>query len=263
MTTRCMSPALYFSSGSQPYEEYHHYGLACDIYTHFTSPIRRYPDVIVHRLLASSIGVSSVSLNMENKTISNMCDTMNKRHRMAQFAGRGSTTLHTLIFFKNRKTVEQAYIIRVKANAFVVLVPRYGFETTVYVSEPNAPTTFQYDCNSQTLSNGTLTFRVFDQVTVEIYVDETKAHDQKLKTVCVNPKIDFVNAQDDPDSRIKEEEEEEQEEEKKQQNGEKRGTKNKRDENVVAQPSNNAAPKKPSTEKTTTKKQPSTKKIKQ
>lgn len=42
MTTRCMMQAQYFCSGTESEAEFRHYGLATPIYTHFTSPIRRY-----------------------------------------------------------------------------------------------------------------------------------------------------------------------------------------------------------------------------
>lgn len=45
LAIRTMSKAIY------TIENIGHYGLAFDYYTHFTSPIRRYPDVLVHRLL--------------------------------------------------------------------------------------------------------------------------------------------------------------------------------------------------------------------
>jgi DIS3-like exonuclease 2 len=39
-------------------EEFSHYALNVPLYTHFTSPIRRYADVMVHRLLCVSLGYS-------------------------------------------------------------------------------------------------------------------------------------------------------------------------------------------------------------
>jgi ribonuclease R len=45
LAIRSMAKAIYTTKSSN------HYGLAFDHYTHFTSPIRRYPDVMVHRLL--------------------------------------------------------------------------------------------------------------------------------------------------------------------------------------------------------------------
>ena len=45
LTIRTMSKAVYTT------QNIGHYGLAFDYYSHFTSPIRRYPDVMTHRLL--------------------------------------------------------------------------------------------------------------------------------------------------------------------------------------------------------------------
>lgn len=42
-------------------ENKHHFGLAATYYTHFTSPIRRYPDLIVHRLLRETMGKKKLS----------------------------------------------------------------------------------------------------------------------------------------------------------------------------------------------------------
>uniref|UniRef100_A0A8C6Y5L9 Protein DIS3 homolog n=1 Tax=Naja naja TaxID=35670 RepID=A0A8C6Y5L9_NAJNA len=135
LATRCMMQAVYFCSGMD--SDFHHYGLASPIYTHFTSPIRRYADIIVHRLLAVAIGVDTTYPDLTDKhKLAELCKNLNFRHKMAQYAQRASIAFHTQLFFKNKGEVsEEAYILFVRKNAIVVLIPKYGLEGTVFFEE--------------------------------------------------------------------------------------------------------------------------------
>jgi len=133
LSTRCMMPAQYFCSGEVPKDQWHHYGLAAPVYTHFTSPIRRYADVLVHRLLAASIGVIALpASNADRSKQQEVCAHMNRRHRAAQYAQRASVSLHTLIYFHSRPiSKETAYVLSVTEDRCTVLVPRFGIEGSI------------------------------------------------------------------------------------------------------------------------------------
>eukprot|EP00796_Vickermania_ingenoplastis_P008644 gene8644-6073_t len=136
LTTRCLRQAEYFSSGNVPVEEFRHFGLAMPLYTHFTSPIRRYADVIVHRQLAAALRIAAVSdTHLNADTMEAIATNINYRHAQAQRAGRDSQNLYTGFYLRNfaNKAIpdEDGYIIRHTDTHVAVLVPKYGQESLI------------------------------------------------------------------------------------------------------------------------------------
>ncbi|KAL4172540.1 hypothetical protein KRP22_007704 [Phytophthora ramorum] len=199
MTTRCMMPASYFSSGEIAPPEFHHYGLAAPIYTHFTSPIRRYADVVVHRLLAAAIGVAPLPGYLENKShLNDISDQLNRRHHAAQLAGRASVTLHTVLYFQQYPTRTDAVITKVKNNGVGVLLPRFGIEGMIFLcdkDEQDDEDVVRFDGNHHTLTlvqKDNRKLQVFDRVRVKVYVALTFGNRQELK-------MDLLDEDDDED----------------------------------------------------------------
>ncbi|XP_077200108.1 exosome complex exonuclease RRP44 [Paroedura picta] len=190
LATRCMMQAVYFCSGMD--NDFHHYGLASPIYTHFTSPIRRYADIIVHRLLAVAIEADCTYPDLTDKhKLAELCNNLNYRHKMAQYAQRASVAFHTQLFFKNKGIVnEEAYILFVRKNAIVVLIPKYGLEGTVFFEGKDKPKpALLYNDEIPSLTVEGTTFYTFDKVTVNIMLDASNVQHQKIRMALVEPKI--------------------------------------------------------------------------
>jgi ribonuclease R len=66
-----------------------HHGLAFDYYSHFTSPIRRYPDVLTHRLLMRVLE-GDYPLESERGSYEKLCMQASRREKEASDAERGS-----------------------------------------------------------------------------------------------------------------------------------------------------------------------------
>lgn len=99
MLLRSLQQAKYYS------ECLGHFGLSTDFYTHFTSPIRRYPDLIVHRLIRTYLvneDVSQATVNHWGAIMDDIAEHTSKRERRAVDAERDTDALKKLSLWLTR-----------------------------------------------------------------------------------------------------------------------------------------------------------------
>ena len=111
--------------------DYHHYALNVPLYTHFTSPIRRYPDILVHRLLDAAVirkrpGWSPVSVEQ----LSQHC---NDKRLAAKKVGEASAELFLAVFIAECGPLTQpAVVTGIMDHSVDVLVLQLGVVKRVY-----------------------------------------------------------------------------------------------------------------------------------
>jgi len=133
--------AKYFRAGMLDIAKYGHYALNVPLYTHFTSPIRRYADILVHRQLESVLqGGSDPKFTMDRDAVAKVAQQCNIKRDSAKLAQEQSIHLFLCVFISDLTqrygpVVRQARVVNVLDAAFDVLVPEFGIEKRVHVDQ--------------------------------------------------------------------------------------------------------------------------------
>ena len=114
-----------------------HYGLAKPDYTHFTSPIRRYSDLVVHRALERMLGLTKSG--PDSSALATVADHISTTERTASDAERESVRLKKLEYFQLQVAERtgqsfKATILDVKNYGMFVELPEFLLSGLVHVS---------------------------------------------------------------------------------------------------------------------------------
>ncbi|KAE9420385.1 hypothetical protein Angca_009643, partial [Angiostrongylus cantonensis] len=135
LLTKPMQIGYYMCAGSAKKPgEYHHYALNVPLYTHFTSPLRRYADIIVHRQLAAALGYCPAT----EKTVADLeklAQHCNDKKLAARAVSSSSDdTFFGLVVKQNSPIEARGVVVHVMDASFDVLVLKYGIVKRVYIN---------------------------------------------------------------------------------------------------------------------------------
>ena len=157
LVLRSLKRALYSA------EKHGHFGLALTYYSHFTSPIRRYPDLIMHRQLTDYLAKTGTYGRIDKGILERTAARATEREQIADEAERALTEIKKYRFLQQQLADGQpqeydAVVVAVKPFGFFVDVLDLQLSGMVHVAGIS-PRYVTFNPTSETLSAGKLTIK--------------------------------------------------------------------------------------------------------
>ena len=151
-----------------------HFGLAYTFYTHFTSPIRRYPDLLVHRLLKHY--AKSLKPPISRKDLQKLCTLASDCETRAQEAERASIKLKQTEFMERHLGESFAgIIVRMVSFGFFVEIPELLVDGLVHVKTMDDYYVLDEKKLTFTGKSKGKTYKLGDRVNIKVsYVDRNE-----------------------------------------------------------------------------------------
>lgn len=141
LLVKAMQRAKYFVAGRTREEQYPHFALNLPLYTHFTSPFRRYADIVVHRQLETILSNGTVEFTEDIESLVKTAEACNTKKDSAKSAQEQSVHIESCRIMDKKRVelsgdfISEGIVICVYESAFDVLIPEYGFEKRVHCDQ--------------------------------------------------------------------------------------------------------------------------------
>ncbi|CAK9834422.1 DIS3-like exonuclease 2 [Anthophora retusa] len=156
LCSKAMTRATYkCSSTVKTKEDLRHYALNVSLYTHFTSPIRRYTDCVVHRLLYSTMTNAALPQKWSQKLCKQIAANCNIKKYSAKVAQERSRELYfTYLIDLKGPIITMAIVLNVKENFIDVILCQVGINLRISLAKLKdlAAVLYSTECSVPTMS---------------------------------------------------------------------------------------------------------------